>query len=108
MGPNDNNNHPIQRELLPLFSRGGFPAYFLETARIKVINRDNDSSPADDLRQLADHLNVPHFYVAGMSGGGPYALAAAHYLQGRVKGATVNCSAASVGASRDSARNAVE
>lgn len=56
---------------------------------------------ADDLRQLADHLDVQRFYVAGMSGGGPYALAAAHYLQGRILGATVNCSAASVGASWD-------
>lgn len=55
--------------------------------------------PTDDLRQLADHLGVPRFYVAGMSGGGPYALAAVHYLQRRVLGATVNCSAASVGVS---------
>ena len=55
-------------------------------------------SHADDLRQLADHLGVMCFYVAGMSGGGPYALAAAHYLPGRILGAIVNCSAASVGA----------
>ena len=56
-----------------------------------------DTWLADDLRQLADHLGVERFFVAGMSGGGPYALAAAHYLPDRVAGATVNCSAASVG-----------
>ena len=53
---------------------------------------------ADDLRQLADHVGAEQFFVAGMSGGGPYTLAAVSHLEPRVLGAVVNCSAASVGA----------
>lgn len=39
---------------------------------------------ADDMRQLADSLDIARFRVAGFSGGGPYALAAAHGLGERV------------------------
>jgi pimeloyl-ACP methyl ester carboxylesterase len=33
-----------------------------------------------DIRYLADHLGIPKFRVIGASGGGPYALACAHFL----------------------------
>jgi pimeloyl-ACP methyl ester carboxylesterase len=39
---------------------------------------------AADVAELADYLGVRQFGVAGMSGGGPYALAAAHALGGRL------------------------
>jgi pimeloyl-ACP methyl ester carboxylesterase len=39
----------------------------------------------DDLVQLADHLGIAEFSVAGHSGGGPYALACAFALPGRVR-----------------------
>ena len=41
----------------------------------------------DDLRQLADSLGVHHFFVIGVSGGGPYTYAAAAQLPERVLGA---------------------
>ena len=40
-----------------------------------------------DLVQLADHLKIDKFCVAGHSGGGPYSLACAFALPGRVKSA---------------------
>lgn len=40
----------------------------------------------EDLGALADHLKAPQFFVVGVSGGGPYAYAAAHYLPDRVRG----------------------
>jgi len=40
-----------------------------------------------DLAELADHLRLPRFCVAGHSSGGPYALAAAAELPGRVASA---------------------
>lgn len=39
---------------------------------------------AEDVRHLADSLGIPRFRVAGFSGGGAYALAAAHGLGDRV------------------------
>lgn len=39
---------------------------------------------ADDLAALAGHLGLDRFALAGESGGGPYTLAAAHQLAGRV------------------------
>lgn len=68
----------------------------------------NGSFFADDLAQLADHVGAHQFYVAGMSGGGPYALAAAHYLPSRILGASVNCSAASVGTVPAKTRNLMD
>lgn len=53
--------------------------------------------PADDIAQMADQFGVQRFYVAGMSGGGPYALATLTYLPLRVKGTLVNCAAGSWG-----------
>lgn len=47
------------------------------------------ASWADDVRQLADHLGIDRFYVAGISGGGPYTLACAHELPDRVRAAGV-------------------
>lgn len=38
----------------------------------------------EDIRQLADHLGLAGFYVAGHSAGGPHALACAHQLPDRV------------------------
>jgi pimeloyl-ACP methyl ester carboxylesterase len=40
-----------------------------------------------DIAQLADHLGVDKFFVAGHSGGGPYALACAYALPARVRAA---------------------
>jgi pimeloyl-ACP methyl ester carboxylesterase len=39
---------------------------------------------ADDLTELADHLGLDRFAVAGLSGGGPHALASAAFLGRRV------------------------
>jgi pimeloyl-ACP methyl ester carboxylesterase len=44
---------------------------------------------ADDVAAVADHLDLDRFYVAGISGGGPYTLAAAHQLPERVRAAGV-------------------
>ena len=44
------------------------------------------ASYADDLEQLARSLGVQQFYMIGVSGGGPYAYAAAAYLPDRVLG----------------------
>ena len=43
-------------------------------------------SAVEDLEILADHLGVKRFFLAGVSGGGPYALAAAALIPGRVRG----------------------
>ncbi len=40
---------------------------------------------ARDVEQLADHLGLEAFSVAGLSGGGPHALVCAHALPGRVR-----------------------
>jgi pimeloyl-ACP methyl ester carboxylesterase len=42
-----------------------------------------------DIRALADHLGFEKFGVVGMSGGGPYAAACAHYLGDRVTRAAI-------------------
>ena len=39
---------------------------------------------ADDVRQLADALSLDRIYIAGVSAGGPYALAVAHGLADRI------------------------
>ena len=44
---------------------------------------------ADDIAALADHLGHERFAVAGVSAGGPYALACAHALPERVAAAAV-------------------
>ena len=44
---------------------------------------------ADDLRQVADDLGIDEFGVVGLSGGGPYLLAAAHELRDRMKAGVV-------------------
>jgi pimeloyl-ACP methyl ester carboxylesterase len=46
-----------------------------------------------DIVQLADHLKLDRFSVAGHSGGGPYTLACAFALPGRVRTASVLCGA---------------
>ena len=40
----------------------------------------------DDIRQLADHLQIDRFFVQGWSAGGPHALVCAHQLPERVMG----------------------
>lgn len=47
---------------------------------------------ADDVAQLADHLDLDRFHVSGGSGGGPFALACALHLPDRVRSATLICS----------------
>jgi pimeloyl-ACP methyl ester carboxylesterase len=49
---------------------------------------------AQDVRELADALALPAFSVVGVSAGGPYALAVAHALPGRVRRVSV-CSSLS-------------
>jgi pimeloyl-ACP methyl ester carboxylesterase len=44
-----------------------------------------------DIAQLADALELDHFGVLGVSGGGPYALACAHALPDRVTSVGVVC-----------------
>ncbi len=44
---------------------------------------------ADDIRILADALDLERFAVVGLSGGGPYALATAHELGSRVVAAAI-------------------
>jgi pimeloyl-ACP methyl ester carboxylesterase len=44
-----------------------------------------------DIAALAVALRLPHFHVFGVSGGGPYALACAGTLAGRVTGVTLVC-----------------
>jgi len=46
---------------------------------------------ADDVAQLADALDLERFHVAGISGGGPYALACAARLPSRVIAVGVIC-----------------
>lgn len=40
---------------------------------------------ADDIRQLADHLQLPRFHILGFSSGGPHAAACATLLEDRVE-----------------------
>lgn len=47
------------------------------------------ASHSDDLRQLADHLKLARFSLSGFSGGGVFAMAAAHDLGKRVSRLTI-------------------
>jgi len=66
------------------------------------------AAPRADIRggpALADGLGLRAFFVVGVSGGGPYALAAAAYLPpGRVRGVLTISSPAPAGAARPPAR----
>lgn len=75
---------------------------FAEVRQIRIIAIDrpgnglSDFNPegtilsfANDVRELADHLGIEHFSVAGMSAGAPFALAIAHALPERVKKAAI-------------------
>lgn len=48
---------------------------------------------SNDIEQLANHLNIKKFHVAGVSGGGPYALACGQKLPERVMSITLIASA---------------
>lgn len=52
---------------------------------------------ADDIRELADSLALKRFSVVGVSAGGPYALALAYRLRGRVGRVAVCSSLSSLG-----------
>ncbi len=54
--------------------------------KLPVGARRTFKSYVEDLAALADHLKAAQFFVVGVSGGGPYAYAAAHYLPDRVRG----------------------
>ena len=87
---------------LPVFYFHGWPgsrleAGFFEIPGVQLIGVDRPgyglSEPhakrrlADwprDIEQLADHLGFDKFAVVGMSGGGPYAAACAHFLKPRI------------------------
>ena len=90
---------PMQRtaQLEPLMDRLG--------VRYVMVNRPgfggSDHAPgrsiagfADDVEQLADALALERFAVAGVSAGGPYALACAHRLGARIS-AVAACSSLS-------------
>lgn len=47
----------------------------------------------DTLEQLADHVGAGKFHVMGWSGGGPYVLATAKAMPGRILSATICCGA---------------
>ncbi len=51
------------------------------------------------MAQIADAFGAKQFFVAGASGGGPYALATTYYLPDRVLSTVVNCAAGSWGMS---------
>ncbi len=55
----------------------------------------------DDVRELADNLGLERFGVSGWSGGGPYALALAQGLPGRVARAAVCAGIAELAGGRD-------
>jgi pimeloyl-ACP methyl ester carboxylesterase len=75
----------------------GEPGTVQEPGRVRVIAPDRPGMGessfqpgrrltgwADDVRQLADSLEIQRFLAAGFSGGGPHALAVAHGLPERV------------------------
>lgn len=86
----------------PVFYFHGWPgsrfeAGFFDVPGVQMIGVDRpgyglsdphkDRTLADwpnDIRTLADHLHLDSFAVVGMSGGGPYAAACAHFLKDRV------------------------
>lgn len=90
------------KSAFPIFYFHGWPgsrleAGFFEVPNVQMIGVDRPgyglSDPhrkrhlADwprDIEQLADHLDFKKFAIVGMSGGGPYAAACAHFLKDRV------------------------
>lgn len=44
-----------------------------------------------DVAEVADRLGLPRFYVVGLSGGAPFAVACVHALPQRVRGAALVC-----------------
>jgi pimeloyl-ACP methyl ester carboxylesterase len=90
------------KSAFPIFYFHGWPgsrleAGFFEIPNVQMIGVDRPgyglSEPhrkrrlADwpqDIEQLADHLGFKKFAIVGMSGGGPYAAACAHFLKERV------------------------
>jgi len=97
------------RDLPPVLYFHGFPgsrleAAFLPVAGVRLIGVDRPgyglSDPkrgrklADfpaDVAALADHLAIDRFAVLGISGGGPYAAACAHWLPERVAATALVC-----------------
>lgn len=91
----------------PVFYFHGWPgsrfeAGFFDVSGVQMIGVDRpgyglsdphkDRTLADwpnDIRALADHLHLDTFAVVGLSGGGPYAAACAHFLKDRVTRAAI-------------------
>ena len=55
----------------------------------------------EDIRLLADSLSVDTFFIAGYSGGGPYALACAYALPDRIRGTAILSGVGPAGAEED-------
>lgn len=62
------------------------PSLWLGMLVMALMGGRSYESYVDDLRQLADSLGVRQFFMIGVSGGGPYAYAAAALLPERVLG----------------------
>ena len=100
-------------EGIPTIYCHGFPGSRLEAGlfekaaqqqRLRVIAPDrnglghSDPNPgrrlldwASDVKELVDGLQIQRFFLVGVSGGGPYALACANQLGDRIKGFSLVC-----------------
>ncbi|MFN8943568.1 MAG: alpha/beta fold hydrolase [Pseudobdellovibrionaceae bacterium] len=100
-------------EGIPCFFFHGFPGSHAQAKiaekqalehKIKIIaadrpglgNSDFDSgrtllSTVQDIEELANHLRHEKFYIIGVSGGAPYALASTYYFKDRVYGLGLVC-----------------
>lgn len=90
------------KSALPVFYFHGWPgsrleAGFFDVPGVQMIGVDrpgyglSDAKPKRklvdwprDIEELANHLKLDKFAIVGMSGGGPYAAACAHYLKDRL------------------------
>lgn len=62
-----------------------------------TLRRRNFESEVENIEDLANSLGVHKFYLAAVSGGGPYALAAASVIPHRLRGVLLLSAAGSPG-----------